>query len=383
MLCIHKATVLTPTQRLADHTVLIDGERIVEVGPSAKIKPPTDTLVIDAAGLQLAPGFIDLQCNGAFGHDFTTNPATIWPVAAELPRYGVTAFLPTIITAPLETTTQARQILRQGPPAGWQGALPLGLHVEGPFLNEAKKGAHNPLHLRPPTLEAVADWSPEQGVSLVTLAPELPGALEVIEALAGRNVVVSAGHSLGTYAEAQAGFAAGIRYGTHLFNAMPSLGHREPGLAGALLTAPDVTVGLIPDGIHVHPAVIELIWRTKGASSLTLVTDAMAALGMLPGQYQIGDQAVIVTAHDCRLADGTLAGSILSLDAALRNLIDFTGCSLEEGLATITTTPATLLDQADRHGRVAPGALANLVLLTPGLTVVKTIVAGQVVYSNT
>src|SRR5262245_55458555 len=187
---------------------------------------------------------------------------------------------------------------------------------------------------------------------------------------------------MATYREAEAGFEAGIRYGTHLFNAMPVLGHREPGLAGALLTEPKLITGLIPDGIHVHPAVVALSWAAMGSQRLNLVSDAMAALGMPPGEYQIGDQRVIVTATDARLADGTLAGSILPLDIALRNLISFTGCSLEEALPTITTTPARLLGLAQEIGQVTRGFLADLVLLKPDLSVAKTIVKGEIVYGE-
>jgi N-acetylglucosamine-6-phosphate deacetylase len=187
---------------------------------------------------------------------------------------------------------------------------------------------------------------------------------------------------MATYEEAEAAFEAGVSYGTHLFNAMPALGHREPGLAGALLTHPTLVAGLIPDGIHVHPAVVALIWAAMGSHRLNLVSDDMAALGMPPGAYQIGDQRVIVTATDARLADGTLAGSILPLDAALRNLIAFTGCSLEAALPTLTTTPARLLGLAHELGQLAPGFLADLVLLRPDLTVAMTIVRGEIVYGE-
>jgi N-acetylglucosamine-6-phosphate deacetylase len=228
----------------------------------------------------------------------------------------------------------------------------------------------------------VADWSPDEGVWLVTLAPELPGALEATAALVGRGVVVSAGHSNATFAEAQAGIEAGARYGTHLFNAMPGLHHRQPGLIGALLTDSRVTLGLIPDGIHVHPAVVTLVWHLLGSRRLNLVTDAMAALGMPPGAFPIGDQEVLVDETSARLADGTLAGSILSLDAALRNLMSFAGCSLEEALPTITSTPAELLGLSNQRGRLEPGLAADLVLLTHDLKVAMTIANGKVVYAR-
>jgi N-acetylglucosamine-6-phosphate deacetylase len=267
MLCIQRATLLTPDTQIDDGVLLIERGRILAVGDATRIAVPDDAAVIDAGGLIVAPGFIDLQLNGAFGDDFTHTPDTIWRVAAGLPRWGVTSFLPTIITSPLSQAAQAQETLDGGAPAGWLGSIPLGLHCEGPFLNPQKKGAHNPAHLRLPTLADVAAWSPENHVRLVTLAPELPGALAVVKELAARGVVVSAGHSMATYSEAKAGFAAGIRYGTHLFNAMPPLEHRAPGLPGALLSDPAVTIGIIPDGIHVHPAMVALAWAAKGVAA--------------------------------------------------------------------------------------------------------------------
>ncbi len=376
MLHIGNATLLTPSRRIENGAVLIDGERIVAVGQAAC---PPEAQKIDATGLLLSPGFMDLQCNGAFGHDFTANPETIWPVAARLPQYGVTSFLPTIITSPLATVTAAQAVL-QHRPANFVGARPLGLHVEGPFLNPAKRGAHNPQHLRLPEVKAVENWSIEHGVRLVTLAPELPNALEVTRLLVGRGVVVSAGHSMATFEEARRGIEAGITYGTHLFNAMPAFEHRAPGLAGALLTEARVAFGLIPDGVHLHPAVVTLAWQAAGPERVTLVTDAMAALGMRPGRYRLGDLNVIVDNVSARLADGRLAGSILGLDAAVRNLRAFTECSVEEAIATVTATPAKVLGLAHQRGQISPGFVADLVLLTPDLQVAMTIVNGEVVF---
>lgn len=378
---IFNATTYTPEDVIPDAALLVDEGRILACEPARTLRRPAGAVPVDAAGLTVVPGFIDLQLNGALGDDFTLEPATIWRVAAELPRWGVTAFLPTIITSPLATVEQAQAVLAEGPPAGWLGAAPLGLHCEGPFLNPQKKGAHNPAHLRLPDPAHVAGWSPAQHVRLVTLAPELPGALEVVRLLVQRGVVVSAGHSMATYDEARAGFGAGIRYGTHIFNAMPVLGHREPGLPGALLTDAIITVGLIPDGIHTHPSIVELVWQMKGAMGLTLVTDAMAALGMAPGTFMLGDQAVTVTERDARLPSGTLAGSILAMDEALRRLVRFTGCTLAEALPTITSTPASLLGMEDR-GRVAPGAAADLVFLDSQLHVARTMVAGKMVFER-
>ena len=329
----------------------------------------------------LAPGFVELQLNGAFGHDFTDDPATIWQVGERITRYGVTSFLPTIITSPLEQVAAGRKVVTDGRPAGYRGAVPLGLHVEGPFLNPKRKGAHNANYLRLPSLDAVADWSSATGVRLVTLAPELPGALDVIRALTARGVAVSIGHSDATFDQAVAGFDAGARYGTHLFNAQSSLGHRDPGVPGALLSDDRITVGFIADGVHTHRAIIKIVYKVLGPSRMSLVTDAMAALGMAPGAHKLGDYDVIVDATSARLPDGVLAGSILALDQALRNVIEITGCGLSDALAMMTSTPARLLGLDGALGRIAPGCAADLVLLSPDLRVRQTIVGGEVVFT--
>jgi N-acetylglucosamine-6-phosphate deacetylase len=380
MLLVTNAAVYAPDRVIAGGAVLVDGGRIAYAGPVDGAPRPAGVSVIDASGLALVPGFIDLQINGAFGHDFTDDPSSIWTVASALPRFGVTTFLPTIITSPLETVAAARRAVVDGRPSGFRGAEPLGLHLEGPFLNPAKKGAHNGAYLRPPAPDAVAQWSPPDGVRLVTLAPELPGARGVVTALTERGVVVSAGHSMATFEEAVAGFDAGIRYGTHLFNAMPVLHHREPGLPGALLADSRTTVGLIADGIHTHRAIVPLVWQAVGASRVTLVTDAMAALGMPPGAHRLGELHVQVDRTGARLADGTLAGSVLSMDQALRNVMAFTGRPLAEVLRAVTHTPARLLGLDNERGAIRPGLVADLVLLSSDHQVRLTVAGGEVVY---
>ncbi len=381
MLYIQNANIHTPDHRIDCGAVLVEGGRIAKVGPAGAVPPPADAQVIDAAGRTLVPGFVELQFNGGFGADFTDDPGAIWRVAEKLPRYGATSFLPTIITSPLEKIAAGQAVVTGSRPAGFRGAAPLGLHVEGPFLNPAKKGAHNPKYLRLPDLAAVADWSPATGIRLVTMAPELPGALDVIAALSARGVLVSTGHSNATFEQAVAGFDAGARYGTHLFNAMSALGHRDPGLPGALLTDPRPTVGFIADGVHTHRGVIRLAWQALGPRRMNLVTDAMAALGMPAGKHLLGDFEVVVDATSARLSDGTLAGSILSLDQALRNLLDVTDCNMRDALATLTTTPARAIGVDGERGRIERGYVADLVLLSPDLHVSATIAEGEVVYS--
>ena len=290
---------------------------------------------------------IDLQVNGAGGFDLTGEPEAVWKVGATLTRFGVTAFLPTMVSPAWDVVDRGRAALRAGPPPGYAGATPLGWHVEGPFLAPSRAGAHDPAALRDPSVEAVAGWSPDSGIRMVTLAPELPGALEVVRSLVANGVVVSAGHSAATYDQAAAGFEAGIRGVTHLFNAMAPLDHREPGLVGAALADDRVTVWLIPDGLHVHPTVVRLVRRTVGPERLAIVSDAISALGVGPGRHHLAGRDIEVDATSARLPGGVLAGSVIGLDEGVRNLAAFAGCSLDEARLAATRVPARLLGLAD------------------------------------
>lgn len=376
------AEVYTPDLRISDSSVLIENGKISQIGQANELADSAGLEWVDASGLILVPGFIELQINGAFGLDFTAEPESIFQVAEKLPRFGVTSFLPTIVTSPLEKVARAQEFLRAGPREGFVGSRPLGLHVEGPFLNPERKGAHRQEYLRLPELKDYAHLSPQTGVRMVTLAPELPGALALIAELSRRGIVVSAGHSLASFEQAQAGFQAGIRYATHLFNAMSPLMQFDPGLPGAILSETGFRFGLIPDGIHVHPALVNLVWKLTGAGRMTLVSDAMAALGMPPGKFVLGDLEVIVDETSARLPNGVLAGSVLDHPQALRNLMAFTGCSLEDALTCLTTTPAAVLGIDQSVGQIAPGFAADLVLMDSGLRVVQTIIDGRVVYKE-
>ena len=355
--------------------------------PAAPGEPsPFSARRLDAAGLLVVPGLVDLQCNGAVGVDITADPEGLWEVAAALPRWGVTAWLPTVVTAPPATRARALAALRSGPPRGPDGgrpfAVPLGLHFEGPFLAPERRGAHPAEHLRAPDPALVADegWSRQSGVALVTLAPELPRALDVVRDLVAAGVVVSAGHSSASAEEATAAIDAGITAVTHLFNAMGPLHHRDPGLAGVALSDERVRVGAIADGLHLHPATVALAARALG-DRLCLVTDAVAALGMPAGRVPLGMLEAFATDDGVRLADGTLAGSDLSLDRAVRNLMAFARVSLPAALATATTAPAGLLGLGDR-GVIRPGAVGDLALLDTGGAVVATVVGGRVAFDR-
>ena len=360
--------------------VLRDGEwRVQDLGVvDGVVAEETTGDVHGVDGFLLAPGNIDLQCNGALGIDLASEPERLWELGALLPRFGVTAWLPTIVTTPDGVIERAFDALAAGPPEGWRGARPLGLHLEGPFLSAPKRGAHREELLRVPSLDAIAGWTRERGVVVVTIAPDLPGALEVIAALVERGVIVSLGHTPATALQATAAIDAGARWVTHLFNAMAPLHHREPGLVGVALSDERLHVGLIPDGVHVDPLVVKSTQRALG-ERLTIVTDAVAALGLPTGTQSFGRAEVHVDDSGVRLADGTLAGSNLAMDQGVRNLVAFTGCTSAEAIHAASTAPATLLGDASR-GHLDWGARGDLVVLSQDLHLVATYVGGELVH---
>lgn len=339
----------------------------------------SDGPVLDATGLTVAPGLLDLQVNGAAGIDLTAEPTRLWEVGTTLASYGVTAWVATVITSDPRARTEAQATLAAGPPPGWTGAVPLGLHFEGPMISPTRLGAHPARWLAPPDLGLVADWSPGTGVVMVTLAPELPGALDVVTALAERGVVVSIGHTDASADEVTAAVAAGARCLTHLGNAMPPLLPREPGPVGVALADDTLVAGVIADGHHHHPASLRTLWRALGPERFLTVSDTTAALGLPDGTTRLGDQEVVVDAGTVRLCDGTLAGSAAAVADCLRVLRATTGCSLAEALATATTTAAGVVGDPTR-GRLTPGARGDVTLLDPDLAVVATVVGGRVVH---
>jgi N-acetylglucosamine-6-phosphate deacetylase len=360
-------------------SLLVQDGRISQIGNN--LSPQGDWDVLEAQGLILTPGWIDIQLNGAFGFDFTEDPETIWQAACELPKLGTTSFLPTIISSPLVTIEHAIRVQKHGSPKGFKGANPLGLHLEGPFLNPGKKGAHNPQFLMKPSPDLVSNWTRPNGVLLVTLAPELDDEFATTHRLRDQGVVLSIGHSLATYEQACVSFQNGIKCGTHLFNAQTSIDHRKPGLAVALLNTPEVYTGVIVDGIHLHPAMVKLAWTSKGNRRLITVTDAISALGMPPGKYKLGEFEIKVTQTTVTLADGTLAGSNITQQKSLRNLMAWTGCTLHEAVQTVTANPAEMLN-LPKKGRIITGADADLVMIDRDLNIKSTIVGGEILYKE-
>jgi N-acetylglucosamine-6-phosphate deacetylase len=359
--------------RLARGAVVIDGGAIARVAiegdEAAGDLPPR---VIDAA--IVTPGLIDLQCNGAFGYDAGGGAGDLAALAARLPATGVTAFLPTLISGDAASYGAALDALDAA--RGAPGAAALGLHMEGPFLAEARAGAHRP--------DAIAAADPgvfdqplaRGALRLVTLAPERPGALALIRRLRQHGVAVSVGHTDARYEEVAAAAAAGATMATHLYNAMSPLAHRAPGAVGAALTDDRLVAGLIADGVHVHPAALALALRAKGPDRLALVTDATAAAGLGPGRYQLGARTIVCDGTSVRLEDGTLAGSALTLDQAVRNFVRFTGAPPEAALHMATAVPARILGLTSK-GRLAAGCDADLVLWSADLRVTTVYAAGR------
>lgn len=363
--------------------VLIDDELVesdLHFTDGLIVDRPGDNQVIDARGSIVSPGFIDIQINGGFGYDFTQDPTSIWHVGEHLPALGVTSFVPTVVTSPDEVTNLAIDVVANRKPLGYQGADVIGLHFEGPWISPEMHGAHNANHIVDPDTRIARRWLESGQVRIVTLAPERPGATEVSRILSEGGVVVSVGHTAATFEVAREALATSATMATHLFNQMSPLGHREPGAVGAALLS-DRPAILIVDGLHLADGAVDLAWRLLGEDRTILVTDAMAALGLGPGTYPLGDGPITVGVDGPRTIDGRLAGSVVTLAAAVRNLMRATGAGIESALRGVTTNPARVLGLRDRES-LQPGSKADMTLLDDQLSVVATLVAGNEIFRS-
>jgi N-acetylglucosamine-6-phosphate deacetylase len=355
--------------------VTVEGATVAAIEPA--IEPPAGCL--GGQSSRIVPGLLDIQINGAFGDDFADASADLGPIARGLPRFGVTGFVPTIVTSPAAAYLPALQNLRRQPaPAE---ARVLGAHMEGPFISPRYPGTHDPALLRPPDISEAEAWLEAGDIRYLTLAPELPGALALISFLVDHGVRVSMGHTDATWAEAEAAVAAGATLATHLFNAMRPLRHRDPGIAGFVL-ATNLTTGFIADGQHVAFETLRLVARAKAPHEACLVTDALSGLGLPPGRYRLAGREYISDGTCGRLPDGTLSGSLLPINLAIRNLVDVVGLAPERAVRMATLTPARALGLDGSIGRVAVGRVADLALLDDTWEVQATIVGGLLAYAT-
>lgn len=368
----------TPVTTIRDGRLAIDGELIkgdLHIEDGVIVDAPADGDVIDATGLIVSPGLIDIQINGGFGRDFTQDPTTIWEVGQRLPEMGVTGFVPTIVTSPGEVTDLAIDVVANRRPENYSGAEMLGLHLEGPWISRAMHGAHNPDHIVDPDPDVARRWAGSGMVRIVTLAPELPGSFDVARILADAGVVVSLGHTDASFEVANEILAGSASLATHLFNQMSPLTHREPGVVGAVLLSNRPAI-VIVDGLHIADGALQLAWRLLGPERTVLVTDAMAALGLGPGTYPLGDGPITVGENGPRTADGRLAGSVVTLPEAVANLATTTGATIAESLLAATANPARVL--ARDRGHLRAGGRGDVALFDDRLRPVSTLVAGQV-----
>lgn len=380
--------IVVTNDLITDGTVVTIGDRIMYVGDQAegeRIKRaaiPGVFEVIDAQGGLIAPGFIDVHMHGSDGNELMDGTKeAMQTMARYLTKMGTVAFLPSTVTADCEKTRAIANLVANYVNADDQAEV-LGVHLEGPYINEKYKGAQYGPAIRQADLKELDELYEILGdkLKLITLAPEVPGGLEAIAWLKERGITVSIGHSDATYEEALAGFAAGITHATHTYNGMRGLHHREPGVLGAVLATPGIWAELIADLVHVHPGAIRVLLRSVGVERIVLITDAVQAAGLEDGQYMLGDHQIFVKDGAARLAEGNLAGSTLTMLQAVRNMIDEVGVPMQDAFRMASYNPAQSIGLQDR-GWIREGNRADFVILSNDFEVQKTIIAGKVAYS--
>jgi N-acetylglucosamine-6-phosphate deacetylase len=383
MLALTARVLHTPIEKIEQPLVLIEGRRIVSVSSRGSAEVPSGAKHVDFGDGVLAPGLIDIHNHGGAGYDVMQDDEAARAAFEKfLISHGVTSYYPTTLTASLPDTLRVLERLARAIQVSENDeaprARPLGIHIEGPFLSHLRRGVHPPEMLLEPDVKTFTRlWEASQGkIRVMTIAPELQGALEVIAEAARLGVCVSIGHSDATLEQAQAGIKAGARHATHTFNAMRPLGHRDPGIVGEVLSNDEISADIIVDGVHVDPSVVRVFLRAKGAEKAVLVTDSTAATGMPDGRYMLGGLEVEVRDGKC-LRHGTLAGSVLTLDRAVRNAMQFGKLDLQRTLRLATLNPARAVNTS--AGSVEPGRDADLVVMNSSGEIVATVAKGHVV----
>lgn len=377
-------TIYTP-HPVSDGVVVIEDGRILRAGPREEITLPRNIREVTVQDGFITPGFIDIHNHGAGGRDVMEATAEALEVVRRtLARFGTTSFYPTTITAPQADIRRSVEFLAgliaDAEKTSLPLAQPLGIHMEGPYLNAKRRGVHPTEHLLEPAIESyrVFAEAAKGRLRIMTIAPELPRAPALIEEMVRSGVQPSIGHTDSVYEEAGRAVEMGVRQATHMFNAMRPFGHRDPGVIAKVLTDSRVTAELIADGVHVDPKAMELLYHAKGPDGIVLISDGISAVGMPDGAYSVGGLQVVVQGGVCRY-EGRLAGSVLTLDRAVRNMRDLVGLKLEEAIRMATLNPARLMGVEDRKGCLKPGADADLVLFGENLRVRQVYARGQLV----
>ncbi len=380
---ITNGQLVTPFQ-VTSGTVVIEDGIIIYAGPDEHA-PTGIEPVWDAQGAFVTPGLIDIHVHGGGGGDIMDGAAeALEQMAKTFSRYGTTAFLPATITAPHDEILRAADAVKEAANRETGGAQVMGMHVEGPYISDKRRGAQNPAHVRPPSMEELEEIRKKLGplLKLVTLAPETEGASAAIRGLRSWGVTVSIGHSDATYDQAMAAHLWGASHICHTFNGMRGLHHREPGVVGAALTCDGFSVELICDGIHVHPAAMDLLIRAKSPEKIVLITDTMRAMGLPEGRYELGGLEIDVSEGAARLTSGVLAGSTLSMARAVRNAIQMLGISIPRAVQMASYNPALAVGMAHQKGSLTVGKDGDVAIFDAQWNAQATIVAGQVVYSK-
>jgi len=403
---IYASRIFTPQEQLADSVILTENGRITAIGHRDEVKIPSGAIDYVAAGMTVVPGFVDVHIHGAGGHDvMEASPAALDCITSTVARYGTTSILATTVTASVDETCRSLQGIAEyirahekreniepniepnversaeqqspAPGAADLAAEILGIHLEGPFISKARRGVHPPDAIARPSVEILEKFRAASDglIRIITIAPEIPGALDLIRYAVSHGIVAAIGHTDANFEQTQAAIQAGARHSVHFYNAMRPFSHRDPGVIGAILTEPDVTAEVIADGIHVAGPAIQVLLGTKGFDTVLLASDATAATGMPDGNFRLGNFEVIVKDGVCRNAEGKLAGSTLTLDRALRYIVAL-GVPLLDAVRMATILPARRISLAGKKGILAVGADADLVVLTPDLRVVGTMTRG-------
>ena len=393
LLAITAKTLFTPTEVIEGGLVVIEEGVIRSVGSREELTVPKTARQVDLGDRILAPGFVDVHIHGGGGHDvMEATREALEAVATVVLRHGTTCFVPTTLTAAPPVLSKSLEGLgalirswkETNPASGGRLAEPVGIHLEGPFLSPECRGAHPIDELQTPSIPLFQQFQAAAGgcLRILTLAPELEGALELQATAMQNGVRVGLGHSNATFRQAGTAMDAGASHAVHVFNTMRRFEHRETGILGAVLTDDRVQAEVIADGVHVSAPALQLLVRAKGTSRILLITDGVSATGMGPGSYRLGEMEIFVKDDPskgfpiCRNTEGRLAGSVLTQDRAIRNMIDFTGVTLLEAVRMATLNPAQALRMEHRKGCLQSGADADMVVLEPDGTVVGAMVRG-------